>query len=295
MIVLGRALGAICLGLFIIAAAPAATPDPTIAAIRAMHWSSSPQDLSASQSNVVPPAHVRMIRGDEARTFDKLINGQADAATEAIASDPRTGDVVYLQFSDAGYVTVDDWTKVDSGQLLQSIRDNTETSNADRKASGVAAIHVLDWVQKPAFDPTTKTVRWAISAKSDDSPAPIVNSIAIKLGRHGYEKFTWVTAKETYVAKGGMLDQIVAAQSFNQGARYQDYVTGDKLAGYGIAALVGTVAGATLVKTGALLAILLFMKKLWFLGVAGILAAWRWIAGKTKQAKFGPPPATPPA
>ena len=133
------------------------------------------------------------------------------------------------------------------------------------------------------------------SAKSDDSPAPIVNSVAIKLGRHGYEKFTWVTAKETYVAKGGMLDRIVAAQSFNQGARYQDYVTGDKLAGYGIAALVGTVAGATLVKTADVSRHPAVHQEAVVPWGGRILAAWRWIAGKTKQAKFGPPPPSPQA
>ena len=153
MIVLGRALGAICLGLFIIAAAPAATPDPTIAAIRAMHWSSSPQELSASQSNVVPPAHVRMIRGDEARTFDKLINGQADDATEAIASDPRTGDVVYLQFSDAGYVTVDDWTKVDSGQMLQASGTTRRPATPIGRQMVWPRFTCSIGLQKPTFDP----------------------------------------------------------------------------------------------------------------------------------------------
>jgi uncharacterized membrane-anchored protein len=281
------------LGLTLLGAAPASTPDPAAVAIRAMHWSNGPQRLSASQSNIVPPSQVFMIRGDEAQKYDKLVNGEADEDTEGIAQDAKTGDVVYFEYKDAGYVTVDDWTKVDPSGMLQSIKDGTDAGNEDRKSNGLAALHVLDWVQKPTYDSSSKTVRWAISAKADDSPVPIVNSIALILGRHGYEKLTWVTQQSSYVSRGGMLDHMVVAQHFNQGARYQDYVSGDKLAGYGIAALVGTVAGATLVKTGAFVAILLALKKLWFLVIAGLVGAWRWVSQRMKGTQLGPPPSVP--
>jgi uncharacterized membrane-anchored protein len=173
--------------------------------------------------------------------------------------------------------------------MLKGIKDNTEAANADKKAQGITPLHVLGWVKQPAYDSATKTVRWAINAKDEGQSEPIVNSVALVLGRHGYEEFTWVVDQSKYVSSGGMLDRVVAAQHFDQGARYQDYISGDKLAGYGIAALVGTAAGATLVKTGALVGLLLLLKKFWLLLAAGVAWAWRSLTGKRKSV----PPTSP--
>jgi len=278
------------------AAAP--TPDPTTKAIVALHWSKLPQRLEASNSTLTPPAHVAAIRGDDAAKYEKLTNGDVDSSLEAVAVNFKTGEPVFLEYTDSGYVTVDDWKDVDTSAMLQSIKDNTESGNAGKKAQGIAPIHVLDWIQKPTYDSATQTVRWAISAGVEGQSEPIVNSVALVLGRRGYEKLTWVADRNKYVGRGGMLDTVLAAQRFNPGARYADHANGDKLAGYGLTALVGTVAGATLYKVGAFAALLLLLKKLWFLGIAAVVGAWRWIASRLKGPQFGPAPAPsqePPA
>ena len=55
---------------------------------------------------------------------------------------------------------------------------------------------------------------------------------------------------------------LIHQYSFDPGFRFSDYVQGDKLAGYGIAALVGTAAGATIAKTVGFGAILLLFKEI---------------------------------
>src|SRR4051812_7395476 len=58
-----------------------------------------------------------------------------------------------------------------------------------------------------------------------------------------------------------MLGQVMQARSFDPGSRYSDHIDGDKMAGYGIAALVGAIAGAKVVKVAAGLGLLVLLKK----------------------------------
>jgi uncharacterized membrane-anchored protein len=139
-------------------------------------------------------------------------------------------------------------------------------------------------------------VRWIVSLHS--AHGRFVNAVALQLGRHGYERFTLVTDGTNPAADRVALANYVQDYRFDPGFRFSDYVTGDKVAGFGVAALVGTAAGVTLAKTGALAAILLLLKKFFVV----IIAAGAALYGRFKKSfgsrtKFGPPqqPPVPPA
>lgn len=278
------------LALALLASGPKPTPDPQTRALLALHWSGAPQHLSASNSTLVPPKETSVVRGDEAAKFEKIVNGRSDSDSEAIVQDFHSGDYVTLAYTNSGYVTVDDWTSVNPDEMLKSVKENTENGNDDRRSLGLDAVHVMGWLQKPVYDAATKTVRWAIESRQDTIPAPIVNATALMLGRNGYEELVWVTSSKTYTPRGGLLDKVLTDEQFNTGARYRDHAAGDKLAGFGIAALVGTAAGATLYKVGAFAVLLLFLKKLWFLIAAAVLGGYRWLTSRLKPTQFGPPP-----
>ena len=89
----------------------------------------------------------------------------------------------------------------------------------------------------------------------------IVNSIALRLGRKGYEQLNWITDRSNYVPVGGQLDIMLRAHSFDPGYQYSDHSPGDKTALYGIAGLVAVVAGAKAVKAGAAVGLAVVLKK----------------------------------
>jgi uncharacterized membrane-anchored protein len=220
----------------------------------------------------LPPGFIS-VNGQDARTFEEIAQGHPDNDTESVLVDKDDNEVVF-QYFPSGYITIDDWQDLDPKTLIRTISENTEASNAQRREKGVPELHVIGWVQEPSFDRTTKTVFWALNAKSSDGTG-VENSVALRLGRSGYEKLIWVTEPANFKPNGGVLDIMLRAHSFDPGQRYDDHVEGDKLAGYGIAALVGAVAGAKLVKIGAFAAILLFAKKLWFLAFAALAVFYR--------------------
>lgn len=68
-----------------------------------------------------------------------------------------------------------------------------------------------------------------------------------------------------------VFNSLMTGFHFVEGHRYADFVAGDKLAGYGLTALIAGGAGAALVKTGLL-------AKFWKVMVALFAAMWKFLA-----------------
>jgi uncharacterized membrane-anchored protein len=111
----------------------------------------------------------------------------------------------------------------------------------------------------------------------DDGGRTVINAVAMQLGRHGYERFTLVSDGKDPRGDAALLASAVGGYRFDPGSRFSDYVQGDKLAGYGVAALVGTAAGATIAKTVGFGAILLLIKKFFVLIVAVIVGGFSYL------------------
>ena len=251
-----------------------------------MHWRGGTQKLAGSHGTFVVPRGGTMVSGAEAERADQLINGTQDTSTEGFAEINHRS--LYLSYSDEGFVTADDWKDVNADDLLNSIREGTDRANEERAKIGIGALHIDGWVQKPAFDATRKSVRWV--TRAHDDRGPVINAVALQLGRHGYERFTLVSNGRDPKGDAAILGGAVNAYRFDPGSRFSDYVQGDKLAGYGVAALVGTAAGATIAKTVGFGAILLLIKKFFLVFIALGAAAFGWV--RRFFTRGAPPPTT---
>lgn len=230
--------------------------------------------LSKSHSSLsVPEEHLALI-GLDAQKLDCLNGNEEDFALEAVTlGGSEFTETVYFHNYNEGNVSINDWSDVNSKQMIASISENTEKSNKIRVEKGFEGrLHVVGWIQEPTLDKNTNTVFWSIECKSDGENEHSFNSIALRLGRTGYEKLTWVGSLSQYKAFGGELDVMLRAHSFDPGYRYTDYTPGDKVATYGVATLVAATLGAKIVKTTGFL---LIFKKFGVFFVAAIVASFR--------------------
>ena len=252
------------------AVAQTTDPDKAIAEeIKAMHWiDQGDAKLAASKSTLSVPTHVRALTDKDARRLSQILNGDEDAALEAIALDHHNG-VVYFAFDDAGYVTLDDWAELDAAAMIEEVRTNTEKANGERQKQGIRALHVDGWIKQPTLDRANNEVSWAFSAHHDDG-SKLINAVAIQLGRSGFEKLIWAGNAADFETSD-FLHQMMQARTFDAGQRYADHSDGDKVAGYGIAALVGAIAGAKVLKVVGGVGLLLLLKK--FFWIPLLLAA----------------------
>lgn len=182
-----------------------------------------------------------------------------EQATVLPASDQEQWFVIF-EWDDVGYVP-DDESDLDAEALLESITEGTALANEERQKLGWATMNIVGWHDAPRYDEETHNLTWAITAESDGTQN--VNRIVKVLGRRGVMTITLVSSPNELVSADRQLAGILNDYRFQQGSTYAEYLPGtDKLAEYGLAALVAGGAGAALLKSG-------FLARFWKLIVAG--------------------------
>ncbi len=204
--------------------------------------------LEKSTSHFKLSEGFALLRGESARRFDFLTQGMEDPDTEALIYNQDTEIQLIFNYYPSGYVSLEDWEDLDAAELLRQISENTEMSNAERAKHNISGLTIGGWLQKPRLNKDNNSVSWVFDVL--DGEERYVNAISIKLGRIGYEKFTWVSSYDDYLLSMDLMPALVKKQSFDDGHRYADYSVGDKMAAFGIASLVAVTAGGNKPKVG---------------------------------------------
>ncbi len=237
--------------------------------LAALHWVKGPASVPV-QGNAtlqVPEGYVFL---DVANT-DKFLelNQNIPGGSEVMIAPQDLQWSAYLSFADEGYVKDDE--KIDAAELLESLKQGTEDANQERRRRGWGELHVLSWAVPPAYNATNKRLEWATVLQSDGGRS--VNFSTKVLGRRGHTSVVLVSAEEDLAAARPQLEKVLAGYSFNQGERYADWVPGDKVAEYGLAALVLGGAAAIATKKGFWAVLGSFIAAGWKLIAAGVVAA----------------------
>jgi uncharacterized membrane-anchored protein len=165
---------------------------------------------------------------------------------------PETKDedwILIFDYHDVGYVKDDEKDKIDKDALLKSISEGTEEANQRRKERGIPGLHVVGWYEEPHYDQKTHNLVWALRAK-DDNGEEVVNYNMRVLGRPAKLALSKPVAEQT-----------MQGFSYKSGKTYAEFRPGDKIAQYGLAALIAGGAGAAAVKLGLFAALWKFIAK----------------------------------
>src|SRR4051812_31130817 len=166
---------------------------------------------------------------------------------------------VIFEYRDIGFVKDDDKNNLDADKLLNAIKQGTAEANKERVKNGNAPLEVVGWEQPPKYDETTHNLEWCIRGTSEDRA--IVNYNTRLLGRKGVMEVVLIVDPEKLPETMPGFRDVLANYSFQTGQTYAEYRSGDKVAKYGLAALVlgGAAVGAA--KLGLLTWLLVFFKK----------------------------------
>lgn len=186
---------------------------------------------------------------------------------------------VVLRWEAAGYVKDDDAKDWNADDMLKSFKDGTEEGNAERKKMGVPEMEIVGWAEKPQYDAATHRLVWAMSSRDKGAPANAeqgVNYNTYALGREGYMSLNLVTDLKDLESQKGHARELLGGLQFVEGKRYADFNSRtDKVAEYGLAALVLGVGAKKLGLFAVIGAFLLKFAKVFLIGgiaVAGGLA-----------------------
>src|SRR5262249_20120415 len=114
----------------------------------------------------------------------------------------------------------------------------------------IPEIEVIGWVESPAYDAGRHRLVWSAQSRQKGEPDGAergVNYNTYALGRDGYISMNLVTGMNTIEAAKPVPRRRLAALEYNPGKRYSDFDSStDRIAEYGLAALIGGVAAKKL-------------------------------------------------
>lgn len=191
---------------------------------------------------------------------------------------------VVLTRADEGHVSDTDASSTDYDKMLKEMQEATRDSNAERSKQGYATVDLVGWAAKPHYDQASSKIYWAKELKFEGADANTLNYDIRVLGRSGYLSLNAVAPiSELATVEAGM-QRVLAMTEFDEGHRYADFnPSTDKVAAYGVAALVG---GALASKAGLfakLLALLIAGKKFVGIAVIGLIALVARLFGRKKD------------
>ncbi len=164
---------------------------------------------------------------------------------------------VVVTYSDEGYVSDKDANEIDYADLLKDMKAGTKESNEYRKSEGYQEIELLGWAEQPRYDASSKRLYWAKELAFVGQADNALNYDIRVLGRKGYLSLEAVASMKDLSRVNDGMKQILPMAQFDAGNTYADYnADTDKLAAYGIAALVGggiAAKAGLFAKLGALL------------------------------------------
>jgi uncharacterized membrane-anchored protein len=239
--------------------------------IAKLKWTKGPTEADlGAQARIKVPEGFKL--ADAASTKELMeAYGNRTSGSELGLLAPESLDwFVIFRFSDDGYVKDDDKDKLDADVLLKSFKEGTEKMNEERKSSGIPPLKIIGWDIPPKYNEKTHNLEWAIRAESQGEP--VVNYNTRILGRKGVMELKLVGDADKMAEMLPHYQQIIAGYSYKTGETYAEYKPGDKVAKYGLTALVlgGAAIGAA--KLGLFATLAMMFKKMWKLVILGLAA-----------------------
>ena len=178
-----------------------------------------------------------------------------------------------FSFAPEGYVV--DNEKIDADELLKTLKERNAQSESERKSKGLPSLFLEGWFIPPRYDEITKRIEWATLLRTEGGEKSVNFSTKI-LGRSGHMSIILVSDPEHLNVDIKEFKSALNGFEFVQGERYAEWKQGDKVAEYGLGALV--LGGAAAVAT---------KKGLWAV-LGGLLAGgWKILVGLAVAAIAG--------
>ncbi len=259
-----------------------------LALIDSLHFQQGDVSLGGGMAELKVPATFRYLNAsDTAKVLEKLWgNPPGDKSLGMLVPSEvdltsRDSWAVVISYVEDGYVKDGDAAKINYNDLLKDMQKGTLEASKERVKEGYPAIELVGWAAPPRYDAGAKKLYWAKKLKFGDSDAQTLNYDIRVLGRRGVLSLNCVASMDQLPEIERQTPQILSMVNFSQGHRYADFAPStDKVAAYGIGALVlgGIAAKAGLFKV--ILVALLAAKKFVIIGAVALFSFFKKLFGK---------------
>ncbi len=227
----------------------------------------------------VPEGYVFLGSEDTKKLMEMMENIPGD--NEYVFAPNDLAWFAIFEFDPVGYVK--DNETLDPQSLLDTVISGTEQGNIERRKRGWGTMSILGWKFQPRYDKQSNLLEWAFLAKDDESGGQIINYNTRLLGRNGVMSVVLVTDPDILDTSVAAFKDTIKGYDFTTGERYAEYREGDRVAEFGLAALIAGGAAAVAKNKGIWAAIVGFFvaaKKFIILAAIGLFT---WIGSLFKR------------
>lgn len=191
---------------------------------------------------------------------------------------------IVITYEEDGHVSDADADQIKYDELLKDMQSSMESANEERKKQGYPAVSLVGWAETPSYDKANHKLYWAKELAFGDAQDRTLNYNIRVLGRKGVLVLNAVAGMNQISLIKSEMPKVLAATDFKAGNSYTDFNSDtDKIAEYGIAALVAGGVAAKLGFFAKIFALLLAFKKMIILGVIAIGVAIKKLLGMKKK------------
>lgn len=247
---------------------PETAEDRIWAELKKLDWYYGPTqgDIARKATIVVPKGSV-FLSSAGTRRFLELQGNLGDDTSYAFAPSDLAWFSVF-SFDSSGYVHDDE--KIEPESLLDILKKANVVGNEERKRRGLETLVLEGWYVVPHYDVQTKRLEWGTRLRQESGGVTVNYTIRL-LGRSGVMSVVLVSSPTSLDKDVKSFKAALAGFDFNTGEKYSEFRSGDKVAEYGLAALIVGGAAAAAAKSGAFK----FLGKFIGIGViGGLAAAW---------------------
>lgn len=200
--------------------------------------------------------------------------------------------VVTIDYSEDGYVKDTDAATINYDKLLKQMQQGLAEENKTRHEKGYPTITLVGWAAPPHYDAATHKLYWAKDLKFEGETNDTLNYSIRMLGRKGVLELNAIAGVDQFPEIDHQIPKILGMVDYQQGNRYADFdPKTDKVAKYGIAALVAGGVLAVAAKAGffkLLLVGLLAAKKFVVIGAIAVAAFFKKLFRRGGSSSGGP-------
>src|SRR5689334_13978756 len=252
----------------------------------------------ASVAQVTVPDGCRFTDRSGVPAFLEATQNLPDPSVAAVllcrTADTASTWFVLYKYDPSGLVRDTEKNVLDADKILTTIKEGTDQANDERERRGWEKLYVTGWITPPFYDENTHNLTWALQGVSASGESSANRSVRL-LGRGGVVSAELVADVDRLTEIVPAFNQTIETTRFVPGQTYSEWREGDKVASYGLVALIAGGAGIAATKAGLfaklgkfIVAVILAIKKLIVAAVLGIVAFFKRIFGKKKK------PATTP-
>ncbi len=217
------------------------------------------------------PEKYHFVGQDSIGRFYELTQNSKNGKEVGVVLAP--GYMLFIDYDDSGYVK--DEEKLDADKIMKAMTDNEGPSNEARKERGWSQMKLKGWATPPHYDAKTNNLKWAINLTSseDGFKEVFINESIRLLGRGGVMNVTLVTDTPGFKAAEAETEKLLANNfSYVSGQKYSEFKAGDKVAAYGLSALVLGGGAVMAAKLGWFASLGVWFSKAWKAIVFGLIA-----------------------